>query len=559
MVARRKLVELLLEVSIFLMSRRAQRRKSPRKSSAKAKGGGGWIYRILGILVVMAILTGFGGYFWLKSYLHSDDFRVFLGEKVGAAIGADAQFELFEWQGMKAQTEGFSADNGKLIKSMRADGVEAKINLSGVKRGVWEVSGLRVKQLDVMMDTRGEKSVADSQTDEQKSIGSTGNGGFLTGFLPKRAELTSAQIDWLNVDFKSEAGQLKATNVITRIDAAAADGAYAVNLADGLIETTWFNSPLDLVSARGKYQAGRIFITESKAKVYERGVLNLSGEVEGGEFGFFGSLRDVRMEELVPVNWQKRITGDLSTQFKISSGSVRPDGTQRDTTLKGELELKRGVLTSLPILDTIAAYANTRRFRRLDFSEAKLKYKKVGSRLELTDIVLATEGLVRVEGRLTLEDGGVIDGHFKVGITPGTLAHIPGAESKVFLRGDKGLLWSPLRITGTVDSPKEDLTDRMIAAAGERMFELIPETGQMVLKFAKNSAVQLPSAAVGTGADALRTGADAVKKGLEEGVIEGVEEGVRGVFDLIPSNPILPREQPKKDPQEKSSPEDTSE
>jgi len=323
-------------------------------------------------------------------------------------------------------------------------------------------------------------------------------------------------------------------NVIVRIDSSVSEGAYDVNLTDGLIKTSWFGSPLNLISARGKYQNGRIFITDSKSEVYESGVLNLDGEVGRGEFGLYGNLRDVQVGELVPEDWKQRVTGDLVTEFKVSSGLLRADGTRRDPKLRGVLELERGVLTSLPILDTIAAYANTSRFRRLDFSEAKLKYHKQGNRIELSEIMLASEGLVRIEGRLILEEGGKLDGHFRVGITPGTLTHIPGAETKVFIRGEKGLLWAPLRITGQLDNPKEDLTDRMIAAAGERMFELVPETGKMALKFAHDSAVQLPGKAVETGNEALEAGAGALKKGLEGDVVGGVEEGVRGIFNLIP-------------------------
>ena len=537
------------------MSRRAQRRKSSRKTSARGKGGFGWVTRILAILVLAVILAGFGGYFWLKSYLHSDDFRVFLGEKVGDAMGANAQFELFEWQGMEAKTKGFSSENGKLIRSMRADDVQARVNLSGVRRGAWEVSDLRVKRLDLVIDTREDANsvtTADEDNDLSPASSSSGEGGFLAGLLPDRAELISAEIERLNLNLKTTAGRLRASNIIARIDAARADGAYDVNLSDGLIETTWFGSPLDLMSARGKYQGGRLFLTESKSKVYERGILDLNGEVDGGKFGFYGNLRDVRGEELVSADWQKRITGDLATEFTVQSGRALADGKYADTIMRGELELKRGVLTSLPILDTIAAYANSRRFRRLNFSEAKLKYKKEGDRLELTEIILAAEGLVRVEGRLTLDDGRV-DGRFKVGIMPGTLAHIPGAETKVFIRGEKGLLWSPLHITGTVDAPKEDLSDRMIAAAGERMFELVPETGKMALKFARDSAVQLPGKAVVTGTDVIRGGAGAVQKGLEEGVVEGVEEGVRGIFDLIPGSTRKQREQPKQDHPENAS------
>ena len=536
------------------MSRRAERRKSPKKSSGSKKGSKRWLSRTLVILLLGVILSGFGGYFWLKSYLHSDEFRVFLGEKVGEAIGAEANFELFQWQGTQAQTEGFGAKNGKLIRSMRADGLEAKVNLSGVKRGVWEISDLSVKRLDVLIHTESEQHQAD-QSDEKNDLdksSSSEGGGFLAGLLPTRAELASAEIDRLNLELYSKTGHLKASNILTRVDAASSQGSYDVHLADGFVETTWFDSPLDLVSARGKYQNGRIFITESKAKVYERGILNLRGEIDGAQFGLNGNLRDVRVEELVPEDWQKKITGNLATEFKVQSGkSISRVGSEA-TVLRGNLELKNGVLTSLPILDTIAAYANTRRFRRLDFSEAKLRYRKEGGILKLNDIVLASEGLVRLEGRLTLNNDGVIDGHFKVGITPGTLSHIPGAETKVFIRGDRGLLWTPLRITGTLGSPKEDLSDRMIAAAGERMFELIPETGKMALKFAHSSAVELPEKAVETGAGLLKTGADAVQKGVEEGVVEGVEEGVRGVFDLIPSNPIIPST-PKRDDKEKGS------
>jgi len=477
------------------MSRRARRMKSDKQSSRGRKRGGSWLYRALAILVLMAILTGFGGYFWLKSYLHSDNFRIFLGQTVGESIGAEAHFELFEWQGMQAKTKGFSAENGELIQSMRADDVQAKVDLSGIKRGVWEISDLRVKQLDIVMNVRENLDI--SRDEGSISSNSSSADGFLVGLLPKRAELSSADIDWLNLYLQTEAGNFEALNVIVRIDGSGSEGAYDVNLTDGLIKTSWFGSPLNLISARGKYQNGRIFITDSKSEVYESGVLHLNGEVGRGEFGLYGNLRDVQVGELVPEDWKQR-------------------------------------LTSLPILDTIAAYANTSRFRRLDFSEAKLKYHKQGNRIELSEIMLASEGLVRIEGRLILEEGGKLDGHFRVGITPGTLTHIPGAETKVFIRGEKGLLWAPLRITGQLDNPKEDLTDRMIAAAGERMFELVPETGKMALKFAHDSAVQLPGKAVETGNEALEAGAGALKKGLEGDVVGGVEEGVRGIFNLIP-------------------------
>lgn len=444
-------------------------------------------------------------------------------------MDADARFELFEWQGLHARTAGFSVEGGEVMKRMRANGIQASLGLGGVRRGVWEVSGVRVNQLDVELDTTGGGGTLaeDEEAEGGAVVDDVGGGsGLLDGLLPDRAEVSSVQVASMNLDLMTDGGGLKVTDVMMRVEGGGGEGVYDVDLTGGVIDTSWFGSPLELMSARGKFKGGRMFLMESRSRVYGRGLLTLEGEVEGGDFGFYGVLSDVRSEELVPEDWQKRITGDLTTQFQVWSG--RQDG-EAGTVVRGGLELKGGVLTALPVLDRIAAYANTRRFRRLNLSEARLKFRRQGEVLELTDVVLASEGLVRVTGRLTV-DGDRLDGRFRVGIMPGLLAHVPGAETKVFLRGEKGLLWSPLRITGTVDDPREDLSRRMIAAAGERMFEVVPETGKMALKFAHETVTGLPSSSV-----------DATGKVLEGDPVGAVEEGadiirkgVDGVLDLIP-------------------------
>jgi len=503
------------------MSRRANRRATGGQGT-RVKGKSSvmkWVWRTLPILALLIILAGFALYSKMQAYLRSDEFRVFVGNAVGDVMNSKAEFAVFEWEGLDVSTKGFRAESPHLMRKMEADGLQARLSLEGVRQGVWEISDLRVSHLDVELSTVSSPPTKKEPSNTSESTQATNDtkgsgGGFLADLLPDRAELMSAQIMRMNLKLKTSSGGFTATDMAMRVDGGRSAGSYDLHLSDGEIKSPWFGSPLDLVSARGKYQHGRLFITESRSKVYERGLLTLDGELEGRDFGFFGTLKDVRCEELVPEDWQKRLTGNVETQFRIKSGG-------NGVTTKGKIEIKQGVLTALPVLDTIAAYANSRRFRRLNLSEAKLNFKREGKRLILTNIVMASEGLVRVEGDLTIIDRR-LDGRFMVGVMPGTLAHIPGAETKVFLRGKKGLLWSPLRITGTMDDPQEDLSGRMIAAAQERMFELVPETGKMVLKFAHDSAVQLPAKAVETGAGVIKEGS---------GVIQ---EGVRGVFDLLP-------------------------
>ena len=68
--------------------------------------------------------------------------------------------------------------------------------------------------------------------------------------------------------------------------------------------------------------------------------------------------------------------------------------------IQGHLKLENGHLTALPVLDRIAAYTATERFRRLNLRIAELDYRMEGELLELTNIVIASEGLLRIEGKL---------------------------------------------------------------------------------------------------------------------------------------------------------------
>jgi hypothetical protein len=80
-----------------------------------------------------------------------------------------------------------------------------------------------------------------------------------------------------------------------------------------------------------------------------------------------------------------------------------------------------------------------------------------------------------------------------------------------------------LRITGTLDDPKEDLTDRLVAAAGLRMFDVIPETGEKVIKFTRSLLSDSPSKAVDKGVEIIEEGSKKVRavSGMFDGILGG--------------------------------------
>ena len=129
----------------------------------------------------------------------------------------------------------------------------------------------------------------------------------------------------------------------------------------------------------------------------------------------------------------------------------------------------------------------------------------------------------QVHGLIGPLDGVVTLSFKRLGLAPGTLANIPGAETDVFLPGEKGLLWTPLRITGTRDHLKEDLTDRLIAAAGMRMFDRIPETGEQVIKFTHSVLGEASPKTLEKGLKIIEKNSDTIREvsGLLDGILGG--------------------------------------
>jgi hypothetical protein len=110
----------------------------------------------------------------------------------------------------------------------------------------------------------------------------------------------------------------------------------------------------------------------------------------------------------------------------------------------------------------------------------------------VTNFAAESRGLLRLEGSFDVF-GGAIDGQFQVGITPAALQWLPGSQERVFTVARGGYLWTPMRVTGPLDRPHEDLSGRLAVAAGGAVLETLEKTGR----------------------DAIETGTDAAKSVLD--------------------------------------------
>ena len=130
------------------MSRRSRRR------GGKSGGEGGspkWLIAL--IAVIMLIVVGVGvTHVMIRRYLQSDEFRTFLSDKVSEAIRVEGEFKPLQWDGLAVSSDGFEAEGDEALRMVDIEGLRTEIGLGGFWRGVWEVNGFQVREVNLEVD-----------------------------------------------------------------------------------------------------------------------------------------------------------------------------------------------------------------------------------------------------------------------------------------------------------------------------------------------------------------------------------------------------------------------
>jgi hypothetical protein len=249
---------------------------------------------------------------------------------------------------------------------------------------------------------------------------------------------------------------------------------------------------MDIVSMRLVHKEPSLFIQEARLRE-DGGEISATGEVTAKEkVDLQFKVSGVNVTPLLPEDWRARLHGRISGDARLMY-SLR-EGTGAARVLSGNALLQQGALEALPVLNKIAEFTKTDRFRRLALNQVRGDFRVDDNGLRVTNFVLESERLISVKGQFTIVNDQ-IDGTFEVGITPGPLQWLPGSQEKVFVTQRDGYAWTTMRITGPVDGPKEDLSSRLVAAAEAAVVQKVESTANQ---------------AVGTAVDTVKKGATGV-------------------------------------------------
>jgi hypothetical protein len=160
--------------------------------------------------------------------------------------------------------------------------------------------------------------------------------------------------------------------------------------------------------------------------------------------------------------WHGKLDGvfdsdtDLHKEFET--------GAKVDAT--GEIHFARAIVHDVQALSQIAVLTRHPQFEKPKIDVLNMHYRWSGTRLEITQFEAETKGLLRIEGDFAIENQE-IEGKFKVGVAPNVAESIPGAREKVFTDARGSYLWTTMNLSGSAHHPREDLKQRLMAAAQE--------------------------------------------------------------------------------------------
>lgn len=421
----------------------------------------------LGGLLVLLIVGLVAARAACLTYLHSAAFRTMVGAATGHALGGRGEYQPFHFNSTTVYSDGFEArgEGPAAIQAVRAEQIQAELDWHGLLHKTCKLDEVTLARLDV---TLAPPTVTEEKLEQQNSTGTTP--------MPKaesdgwKIDLRQAHVREARFRWGASTGAKGELNGAALVIKPSGES-WHMDVAGGrLVQSGW--PELLLESARLRYRGGTFFVTESSLR-NGQGTVAVTGEIsEAHGSDLHAVLTDIDVAPFLEPDWRAKLTGQLSAEVSFQT----PSGAKPEVTVAtGSARISGAQIAALPVLDQIALFTQSQRFRRLTLTTASCDFTRDKKSFTARNVVLESAGLLRMEGEFRVA-GEQMDGTFQVGVTPASLQWLPGSRSRVFTVARDGYLWAPMRLSGPLQHPEEDLTARLAAAAGDEVIDAAKST-----------------------------------------------------------------------------------
>lgn len=347
---------------------------------------------------------------------------------------------------LRAGSDSFQARDGrKAITALDARDITGRFNPFAVFLRRWQIDDLQID--------RGEIGIQVYEpTSEPKPVRP-----WFQIFLPSRVYLKRVLSDDVDVTWpmRGRKGGVFHTHLL--ITPHGRDFEYHANGG------TLRNPLMPEVAVRGVH----LLITKTLFALYNLDLNSGGGTIhaEGtaavrGErrVDFSFNWNELPVREWIPEGWTGNYAG-------VAAGDLHWTGHDykfRHANMAGVMRVTGGRVSGLQLLDQIAAVTNKRDLAQLDLDECRARFRWQETDCELSEIALEQRHKFRIEGNVAFGPHS-LGGTLQIGVAPDYLDWLPRPD-EVFRRRSGGYLWTTVHLSGTPESPRQDLSPRLLAA-----------------------------------------------------------------------------------------------
>jgi hypothetical protein len=384
----------------------------------------------------------------LTRYVESPQFRLALEQETAKGLHfPSSEFASTRRTGLlTAQSESFKTRDGrKAITSLEAQGITGRFNPLGVFLRRWQIDDLHINHAEIGIHVY-----------EPKPEPKPAKPWYFV-FLPDRVYLKRVWSDDVGVTWpmRGETGGIFQTRLI--ITPHGRDFEYRAN--GGTLKNPAMPElavrQIHLLITKKVFTLYQLDLNSGDGSIHGEGSTAISGE-KNADFGF--NWNDMPVRNWLPKTWNGNFAGTATGDLHWTGDDYKLAAA----TMTGAVQVKGGRVSNLKFLDTISAVTKRNDLAQLDLNVCRLKFGLRQGDCELNDVEIEQKEKFRIEGTISFSDRS-LGGTLQIGVARQYLDWLPHPE-EVFTRESGGYLWTTVHLSGTLQSPQQDLSPRLVQA-----------------------------------------------------------------------------------------------
>ena len=429
-----------------------QSHQAPKGSPLRWILGGGVV-----LLVVIGVALAAFLPVWIVQWLGGKDFQKLASQQVSSLLQTEGDFQSLEWSSFSVYTPGFRSRPGASgpwiwdFQDIRTE-ISPRLLLDRVLR----FSEITIGRLAIA-------SGSNVSIPREASAAPASREGS-SAELFRDVQVGKVEIRDFQIVPSPKTSGWGAKGILAQIKPSKQKTDFTFQ--HGFIQTplNWLGE-VSLVEAKGRYVEPTLFLTELLLKGKSGGSMDMSGEVTPGK----------APQAKGRVSWEKwpipggkigvglfEIPASMSGEFILQEfRKDGPVGKGQVRLVGARLEPGKGSETVLGLLGLLTGEP---RLRGCPLTTAKASWFTQPNAYDITEIVAEAPGLLRAVGQIQIRGQG-LSGRIELGLE-GDLGRKVNALTggECFSRLENGYSVQSIQISGTMDSPRNDLQPKLTAA-----------------------------------------------------------------------------------------------